>query len=195
MTMLGVLTIVLVGLAIWAVARRHRWPAMMFALVWIPIAIAPVSNVFFASGVLLAERTLYLASVGICLAAGAFAERWFASRPAVVVGSAAVLAVAFALRTWTRTPAWRDDRAYVLTMLADHPESYEGHLTAARVLKGTNALAEADRELAIARQLFPRDSLVFLERADVADRMQRPELARTLRDSARIARTLPLPAR
>jgi hypothetical protein len=195
MTLLGSLTILLVALAIWAVARRRRWPAMTFALVWIPIAIAPVSNVFFASGILLAERTLYLASVGICLAAGALGERWFASRAAIVAGSAAVLALAFALRTWTRTPAWRDDRAYVLTMLADHPESYEGHLTAARVLKGTNALAEADRELAIARQLFPRDSLVFLERADVADRMQHRELARTLRDSARIARTLPLPAR
>ena len=195
MTLLGAVTIAVCAVAIWAAAHRRRWPVLAFALVWIPIAIAPVSNVFFASGVLLAERTLYLASAGICLAAGAIGERWLVSRPAVVVGAVTALALTFALRTWTRTPAWRDDRAYVLTLLADHPESYEGHLTAARVLKGRNSLEAASRELAIARQLFPRDSLVFFEAAEVADRTQRPELARALRDSARIARTLPVPAR
>jgi hypothetical protein len=46
---------------------------MAFAMLWVPIALSPVSNVFFASGILLAERTLYLASVGVCLGLGAIA--------------------------------------------------------------------------------------------------------------------------
>jgi len=44
-----------------------------------------------------------------------------------------------------------------------------------------------------ARTLFPRDSVVFLEAADVSQRRQHPELAAALRDSARLAHTLPLP--
>jgi hypothetical protein len=103
--------------------------------------------------------------------------------------------VAFAARTWTRTPAWRDDRAYLLTLLRDHPESYEAHLTAGRALKGANSLEQADRELTMARQLFPRDSVIFREAADVARRRERPAQARALEDSARIAHSLPLPKR
>jgi hypothetical protein len=87
---------------------------------------------------------------------------------------------------------WRDDRTYVLTLLADHPEAYEAHLVAGRVYKGANALDLADRELTIARQLFPRDSTIYREAADLAVRQRRPALASALRDSAQMARTLPL---
>jgi hypothetical protein len=90
---------------------------------------------------------------------------------------------------------WRDDRTYLLTLLSDHPESYEAHLAAGRALKGANALEQADRELIIARQLFPRDSMVFREAADLAERRRLPALAAALRDSARFAHTLPLPRR
>ena len=103
--------------------------------------------------------------------------------------------IAFGARTWTRTPAWRDDRTYLLTLLADHPESYEAHLAAGRALRGANALDQAERELVIARRLFPRDSAVYREAADVADRQSRPEVAVALRDSARIAHSFPLPSR
>jgi protein O-mannosyl-transferase len=175
------------------VAARRRWPVMAFALLWVPIALAPVSNVLFESGVVLAERTLYLASVGACLALGMALARMGEIRSIVVAGVAATIIVAFAARTWTRTPAWRDDRTYVLTLLEAHPESYEAHLTAGRVLAGANALNEADRELAIARRIFPRDALIFREAAGVAERQGQPARAAALRDSARIAHRLPLP--
>jgi hypothetical protein len=98
--------------------------------------------------------------------------------------------LAFGIRTWTRTPAWRDDRTYLLTLLADHPESYEAHLTAGRVLRGAGHLDEAERELAISRQLFARDPLVYREAAEIARRQRRPELAAALLDSARLAPAL-----
>jgi len=192
-TALGGAMVVLFALALAVVVRRRRWPVMAFSLIWVPVAIAPVSNVLFSSGIVLAERTLYLASVGVCLAAGAAAERFLVPRWTMVATATASITLAFAIRTWTRTPAWRDDRTYLLTLLAEHPEAYDAHLTAGRVLKGSNSLDEADRELVIARTLFPRDSVVFLEAADVWKRRQRPELAAALRDSARLAYTLPLP--
>ncbi len=194
-TAAGLAILVVFVLALAVVLRQRRWPVMAFSLIWVPLALAPVSNVLFASGVVLAERTLYLASVGACFAAGAAAERFLVSRRPMVAAATVSVVLAFGIRTWTRTPTWRDDRAYLLTLLTDHPESYEAHLAAGRVLKGANSLEQADRELAIARQLFPRDSVVFREAADVALRRQRPELAAALRDSARLAPTLPLPRR
>jgi hypothetical protein len=189
----GVLAAALFIAVLGAVAWRRRWPAMAFALAFIPIALAPVSNVFFPSGVVLAERTLYLASVGVCVAAGASAERFLLQRPAWIAAAAASIVLAFGVRTWTRTPVWHDDRAYVLSLLADHPQSYEGHLVAGRVFKGANALEDADRELNAARRIFPRDPVIYREAAEVAVRQGWPALAQALRDSARVATTLPLP--
>lgn len=194
-TATGIAIALVFVIALGVVLRRRRWPVMAFALVWIPIALAPVSNVLFSSGVVLAERTLYLASVGVCLAAGVIAERFLVDRWPMVAAAVASVMLAFGIRTWTRTPAWRDDRTYLLTLVAEHPESYEGHFAAGRALKGANSLEQAARELAIARHLFPRDSAVYLEAAEVAERRGLPRAAAVLRDSARIARTLPLPRR
>jgi len=194
-TMLGVALLVLAALAFVGCVRGRRWPVMAFAMLWVPIALSPVSNVFFASGILLAERTLYLASVGVCLGVGAIAERMLITRRSAALTAIAVVLLAFAARTWTRTPVWRDDRAWLLTLLADHPESYEAHRTAGGILKGAGHLDHAARELTIARELYPRDPLVYREAADVALRQQRTQLAAALRDSARLAPTLPLPRR
>ncbi|HUQ82179.1 MAG TPA: hypothetical protein VM076_13600 [Gemmatimonadaceae bacterium] len=189
----GMVILLAGGVSLVALLRRRRWPVVAYALLWLPITLMPVANVFFPTGVVLAERTLYLASVGACLAAGAVAERHLLTRAPMVAAATASIVVAFGVRTWTRTPAWHDDRTYVLTLLAERPEAYDAHLVAGRVYKGANALELADRELTIARRLFPRDSMVYLEAADLATRQVRPAAAAALRDSARIARTLPLP--
>jgi tetratricopeptide (TPR) repeat protein len=141
------------------VAVRRAWrpvPEAAFALAWIPIAIAPVSNVLFPS-VALAERTLYLASVGACLIIGIVAQRLATKRVTLVVSMAAVLLTLGMVRTWTRTPVWRSDKSYVLTLLRDHPESYRAHLVAGRVLMAQGQLSAAADYFETASQLFPRD--------------------------------------
>jgi hypothetical protein len=192
---LGVAVLMLVAVAVVGVLRERRWPVMAFAVLWVPIALSPVSNVFFASGILLAERTLYLSSVGVCLGVGAIAERMLVTRRTAALSTITVVLLAFAARTWTRTPVWRDDRTWLVTLLADHPEAYEGHRTAGGILKFAGQLDDAARELIIARELYPRDPLVYREAADVALRQRRVQLAAALQDSARLAPTLPLPRR
>jgi hypothetical protein len=191
----GMMVALIAATAIGVVVARRRWPVLAFALLWIPIALAPVSNVFFTSGVVLAERTLYLASVGICLAAGALAERFLIERAGWVTVATCSIVLSFAVRTWTRTPVWRDDRTYVTTLLDEHPESYEGHLVYGRVLKMANQFDEADRELTKARRLFGRDPVVYYEAADLAARQGRPNAAAALLDSAKRARRFPVVAR
>jgi len=193
---LGLALATLVAMTIGVLLKQGRRRALLaFALLWIPIALAPVSNVFFGSGVVLAERTLYLASVGVCLAAGAVAEESLMVRPRWVAAATCSVVLAFAVRTWTRTPVWRDDRAYVFALLTGHPESYEGHLVAGRVLKMANSLDEAEREFTKARQLFKRDPLVYYEAADLAVRQGRRELAAVLLDSAKRAVRRPVTTR
>ena len=70
------------------VALVYAWrraPAAAFGLAWFGIAVSPVSNILFASGVVLAERTLYLPSVGAAILAGWVAQevmRRLVARPA-----------------------------------------------------------------------------------------------------------------
>jgi tetratricopeptide (TPR) repeat protein len=97
--------------------------AAAFGVVWFVIAISPASNVLFLSGVLLAERTLYLPSVGLAAATGWLAVRLARERPGVVWALLVVALVAGTARTWTRTPTWRNNQTFFLTMLRDQPHS------------------------------------------------------------------------
>ena len=79
------LAIVIAALVV-TVRTWNRQPLVAFAILAFACTIAPVANVFFASGVMLAERTLYLPSVGLAvLVAWAWDE--FAFRRAQVARS------------------------------------------------------------------------------------------------------------
>ena len=67
--------------------RRDR--VIAFALLWIALTLGPISNILVATGVLIAERTLFLPSVGIALIAGRLiAMIWpqVAMAPALIIG-------------------------------------------------------------------------------------------------------------
>ena len=168
------------------VAVRRAWrpvPEAAFALVWIPIAIAPVSNVFFPS-VALAERTLYLASVGACLLLGVVAQRVARGRQGLAIAGALVLMTLGAARVWTRTPVWQSDKRYILTLLRDHPESYRAHLVAGRVLASQQQYAAAAEHFEEASRLFPRDAAGAFDAARMAAHLGRLDRADSLLDVA-----------
>ena len=97
--------------------------AAAFGVVWFLIAIAPVSNTLFLSGVLLAERTMYLPSVGLAGATGWLIVRLAGQRPRAAWGLLALLLLLGSARTWTRTPTWRDNPTMFATMIEDYPHS------------------------------------------------------------------------
>jgi Tfp pilus assembly protein PilF len=185
----------------------RRAPAISFGLAWFAIAVSPVSNVLFASGVVLAERTLYLPSVGAAIVAGwlaaALAARLAAAgrrrrrrrifawrrlrlwRAWRVVGALSTIGLsAFAVRSWTRTAVWHDDKRLLLKSLELEPDSYRTHVRAAIILDQRHDWAGAERELAIARTLYPEDANVYEAAAMVADRQNEFGLADRLYDSA-----------
>jgi hypothetical protein len=189
-SVLAGLALVLAYAVLTARAVRRDRP-VAFALLWIPIALAPVANVVFVSGVTLAERTLYLPSVGLALlAAWAFERVGARSHRVAMIGAASVL-LAFAGRSWTRTPVWHDDRRWLLTLLEDHPESYRAHLVAGRVQRAAGRLDDAEREYALSRRLFARDPLPYREAASLALERGHADVARVLLDSAALVARAP----
>ncbi len=97
--------------------------AAALGVVWFVIAISPISNTLFLSGVVLAERTLYLPSVGLAAATGWLVVRLSRERPR---GAWILLFLALSLsvvRTWTRTPDWKDNQTFFHALLRDAPHS------------------------------------------------------------------------
>ncbi|MEP6690276.1 MAG: hypothetical protein ABJD07_03915 [Gemmatimonadaceae bacterium] len=162
-------------LVLYALVLARSWrhaPALAFALLVVPLGIAPVSNVLYASGVLLAERTLYLPSVGVALALAWCFERATSGAPVratrLALAASAIVLAAFALRAWTRTRVWHDPRTFAYTALEEHPEAYRAHVVAGRVLAAMQNLPAADDEYRKARTIFSRDGTVYQEASDVA---------------------------
>jgi hypothetical protein len=233
----GLSALVATGLVLTAVAlvclvaAWRRAPVAAFGLAWFGIAISPVSNILFASGVVLAERTLYLPSVGAALMVAWMVERsgfgvrgsgfeqrgqqsavsgqqrhpapvCATLRPTLEVGSripnpearipiliplaAALVLCTFAVRSWTRTTVWHDDKRLVLNSLLSDPESYRTHLRAALILGYRKDWAGATREYAVARTLYPDDPYVFEAAAMIADAQDQFAAADRLYDSASI---------
>jgi tetratricopeptide (TPR) repeat protein len=167
--------------ALWAglviVSWRRGRRVAAFGLGWIGIALLPVSNLVFSIGVLVAERTLYLPSAGLALAAGAWLRDLAPRRLVVVAGLVIALGGA---RSAARVPAWRDTRAVVISLLDDAPRSYRtwGYagwefLAAGETARALEASLEAGR-------IFPRDARVALTAADAAISLGRYALADSL---------------
>lgn len=174
----------LVLLVVSAVVAWRRSRMTFFALAWIGIALSPVSNVLFASGIVLAERTLYLPSVGFALLGGLLLESLARRRMNFTLAAAAAVLALMALRTWTRTPVWKDNRTLVLTTLADHPESYKGHQQAGGILLQLRDTAGSTREYAIAAALFDRDPYFYREVAEASLRQNDFRRAIAMLDTA-----------
>jgi len=141
-----------------AFLARRRQPALTLALVAGAVCYLPTSNLLFPSGVVLAERNLYVTVLIVAVLVGCGVQyagaRWSARTTTLAM---AVLCGVLAVRSATRISAWRDNRTFLLTLLAEHPESYHAHASAAAVLAGTHDTADARAEYARADSLFPGD--------------------------------------
>ncbi len=122
----GALTLAAFGVGSFLAWRRS--PALAMGFLWFLVTVLPVSHLLFPTGVLLAERTLYLPSVGVAwLAAAAWTalasgRRRPRLRWAALAGAGAVLA-AFLVRTVDRNPTWMSTFTVLQTLVREHPES------------------------------------------------------------------------
>jgi len=174
-----------VSLAAWglwfALARQRRRPLEALGIAWIAIAFTPVANVLFPTGVLLAERTLYLPSIGLAVAAGALAAKLRGQRLALVVAAVALLG---GVRTVLRVPVWRDEYTYISSVVIDSPRSYVGYMLSASILlldrKDEQALDAAQTAI----RIVPSDARSYVIAGHAALKLGRDSLANDLLNRA-----------
>jgi hypothetical protein len=164
--LLGVLLLLLAGLS--AAAARRRHPAVAFGIAWTAIALLPVSNLLVPTGVLIAERTLLLPSIGVVIAVAALAAPvWsrlrVASRPLAwgpLAGVTAVLA-AGAARSADRQTAWRDTPTVLTQLVQDAPLDYRAWLMYGGHLRQVGRVREAKQAMLRAASLYRHDGRVY----------------------------------
>jgi hypothetical protein len=123
------LAIVIASLLLVWFARR-RAPVAAFGMAWCWVALFPVSNVVVPTGILIAERTLFLPSIGALLTLGGLAQFFSARirRPFVVRAvavAATLLVIAGLARSMNRQRIWRNPERLTIASLEDSPGSWK----------------------------------------------------------------------
>jgi hypothetical protein len=152
---------------VWSWRRR---PVLAFGLCWTALAIFPVSNLVLKAGILLAERTLFVPSVGAMLAVGAVAESLLRWRPAIwkpVAAGAAVLVILGVWRSADRQPVWKDNETLFSQMVVDAPYNYQAHWLYGLNLYGNGERQAGLRALQTATTLFPYDAVLYSDLGDL----------------------------
>ncbi|MGH7583035.1 MAG: hypothetical protein ACREL5_07420 [Gemmatimonadales bacterium] len=162
--LLGLL--IVAGFAAAFVTTIRRAPGVAFGLWCAAATLAPVANVIVPTGIVTAERVLFLPSLGLTIAGMAGAAQVMAKRPEprsrLVMATIAVgaLMVAFVVRGLTRTPVWHDQRAFYTQLTLDAPRSYSAWKISAAYWASVGDTGRATAALRRSWQLWPHDAQV-----------------------------------
>lgn len=124
---LSLLVLGLVGFGLWA--ARKRAPAVLVGGLWFFLLLLPVTNVFPIGGVMMAERFLYLPSIGFCLLVGAGIEKGL-KNPVIgesALGLAVLASIFFGWLTYNRTESWLNEYNFFRAMVWSSPDSPMAH--------------------------------------------------------------------
>lgn len=183
--MVWVGAMLLLTLLLGSLYARRSAPLLSWGVLWALIAWVPVSNLLFATGVMMAERTLYLSSVGVAIAAGVIGVRILERAGArALVLSVAVVAAAFAFRTVTRVPTWFSTFTVHETLATEHPESWRSDRARAAGLMRIGEEAEAFEYFESALAKMPNRFDLLLEYGVILKERRRLGQARELLERA-----------
>jgi protein O-mannosyl-transferase len=135
--------LVVAGILGAAIARRRRDRILFFAAGFFGITLLPTSNLVIAIGSIMAERFLYLPSIGFALAASVLIYRLGGKRAAAIAG---VLAAVYGARSFARNSDWDDNVALWTANAKAAPGSFKTQRSLATILAG-----RGDQEGAAAR--------------------------------------------
>jgi hypothetical protein len=144
--------------AVWlAVLLRRSRPAISYGVFWTGTALLIPSNLIVVTGFVLAERTLFLASVGVAVCLGGAAHELLRmvegsrslTRRLVTAGVILVLA-AGGFQSATRSIVWHDNERLFRQTVEDVPASARAHWMLAAQLYETQKLPEAMKEMDLA---------------------------------------------
>jgi len=152
----AVLLVGSVGGALWAL-RRHPRAGLLAS--WFLLGLVPVANLIPIPGMIMAERWLYLPSMGLCALGGwgawilyQRAAGWIRKAWVGLLGAALLL---FGVRTFFWNGVWRTDERVARTIVATNPENPLGRAYLGNALVQEGLWAEGEQELREAIRLQP----------------------------------------
>jgi hypothetical protein len=150
-----------IGTVLLAAALRTRSPVASFGLLWVMIAVLPVSNLLIPAGFITAERTLFFPSVGVVLVAGAIVEkvleRGRETERGLAFAAIGVLLILGLARSIDRQRVWKNNDVFFDQLVLDQPNGYRAHFLRARHIGSKLRLREAELEYKRAMRNFPYD--------------------------------------
>ncbi len=158
----------IVGLGLFA---RRKQPVIALGIAMVCVALLPSSNFVLPAGIILAERTLFLPSIGAMIIVGAVAvygarvarRRYRVREFAVVTGVTCTLLLAAGIaRSVVRDRNWRDNETLFRQSVVDAPRAYRAHFMLGSWAFENHRPSEGEREIRRALNLFPYDPFVAL---------------------------------
>lgn len=140
--------------------RRTSSPELLVALLFLVFPFIPASNLFFRVGFVVAERVLYMPSMGYCVLIShgltrlsSVIGRW----GSMVLGvPTLLLLLLFSWKTVTQNQVWLNREALFRSGIQTLPHNAKVHYNFANFLKDTGRHQEAIRHYSIALRLYPR---------------------------------------
>jgi protein O-mannosyl-transferase len=170
-TLLGM--VLLTGCLVLALASRRRAPGVTAGIAWTGVSLFVVSNVLVPTGILLSERTQYLASVGVCLALGWAASEALRHRPVAGTAVLTVLVGLAAARSWPRAGVWRDNDTFFSQLVLDAPGSYRSDWVAGMRAYAAGDPVTGERLMKRGLRIYPGNPLMWMDFAKVMERRGR----------------------
>jgi protein O-mannosyl-transferase len=173
------------GLVVGGLVALHRGHGRLSCvLLFLPVALLPVSNLLMPIGVLVAERALYLPSFALALAVAfalpAMSQRH--RRMAYVVSG--IVVIAFSARTVHRIPAWETTATVFEALRRDSPESFRLHWYDARIAAQSQDTIRAMHHYADAIAIWPYRRQMVMEAIAYGSMNNRIGFARQMGDIA-----------
>jgi len=166
--------VLLVTILALGVMLRRKKPAMSFGIAFAAVTLLPSSNFVVTTGIVLAERTLFLPSLGAMILLGAVlvpvVDAWRAKHPGparlapqMVCGLVLITGI---VRSERRAPVWHDNDTLFRRAVVDSPNGYRPHYMLGSWLFQHSHMREGEAQYKIALKLFPYDPYMTFNLAE-----------------------------
>lgn len=159
-----------------AAAGRASRRIGLIALIWTIGFLLPVSGLVPVSGQPVAERYLYVPSIGVALLVAGALSRFRSYGRAATAASAGILALC-SLGSVAGALVWKDEVTLLQSMVRSSSGSATGHIHLAQSLAAAGRLAEAEAEYREATRLDPGNSSSWHLLGDTLNSLKRPREA------------------
>lgn len=152
----GMFIVIIKKTIVWDLERRNK--AMVLGLLFLVLPFLPASNLFFTVGFVVAERILYVPSVGMSFLVGhglSILMELFPNRRRILRCCVIFLILCFSMKTWQRNRVWFSRQTLFQSGLETLPHNAKMHYNYANLQKDFGNFQEAIVHYKTTLRLWP----------------------------------------